>query len=94
VCSVVLSTGAERKIGRCSTCPATYDEELFEALRSWRGEQASAQKVPAYCVFTDATLTAIAEERPGDAPALLKIPGVGRTKLDRYGDEVLALCSP
>ena len=94
VCNVVLSTGAERKIGRCSTCPATYDEELFEALRSWRGEQASAQKVPAYCVFTDATLTAIAEERPGDAPALLKIPGVGRTKLDRYGDEVLALCSP
>ncbi len=46
---------------------------------------------PAYCVFTDATLTAIAEQRPGDVAALVRIPGIGQAKLDKYGEEVLAL---
>lgn len=91
-CDAVLSTGAERKLGRCLDCPSSYDEELFERLRGWRSEQASAQKVPAYVVFTDATLTAIAEVRPREATDLLKVPGVGRTKLEKYGAEVLALC--
>jgi DNA helicase-2/ATP-dependent DNA helicase PcrA len=92
-CGRALSSAAERKIGRCDDCPATYDEALFERLRSWRSEQANAQKVPAYVVFTDATLTAIAEIRPRDQRELLKIPGLGRTKLDRYGDDVLGLLS-
>lgn len=92
-CGRPLSEAAERKIGRCDNCPATYDEALFERLRGWRSEQATAQKVPAYVVFTDATLTAIAEIRPSDPQELLKIPGLGRAKLDRYGDEVLALLS-
>ncbi|MGH3423743.1 MAG: HRDC domain-containing protein, partial [Nocardioidaceae bacterium] len=91
-CNAVLSTGAERKLGRCADCPSTYDEELFEALRSWRSERASEQKVPAYVVFTDATLTAIAEARPTDDTGLLRIPGIGRAKLDKYGEDVLALC--
>jgi DNA helicase-2/ATP-dependent DNA helicase PcrA len=90
-CGRALSTAAERKIGRCQDCPATYDEALFERLRAWRTDQASAQKVPAYVVFTDATLTAIAETRPSDQRELLKIPGLGKAKLDRYGDDVLAL---
>jgi DNA helicase-2/ATP-dependent DNA helicase PcrA len=92
-CGRPLGSAAERKIGRCDDCPATYDEELFERLRAWRSEQATAQKVPAYVVFTDATLTAIAESKPGDARELLKIPGLGKTKLDRYGEDVLALLS-
>ena len=91
-CNTVLSTVAERKLGRCADCPATYDEALYERLRAWRSEQATAQKVPAYVVFTDATLTAIAEVRPREATELLKVPGVGRTKLEKYGVEVLALC--
>jgi DNA helicase-2/ATP-dependent DNA helicase PcrA len=44
-------------------------------------------------VFTDATLQLIAEHKPGDEQALLRISGVGRSKLDKYGDEVLALIS-
>ncbi|MGH1562126.1 ATP-dependent DNA helicase UvrD2 [Mumia sp. DW29H23] len=91
-CDAVLTTGAERKLGRCLDCPSTYDEELFERLRGWRSEQATAQKVPAYVVFTDATLTAIAEAKPREATDLLKVPGVGRAKLEKYGAEVLALC--
>jgi DNA helicase-2/ATP-dependent DNA helicase PcrA len=87
-----LSTAADRKIGRCGDCPSSVDEMLFDRLRAWRLERAQEQKVPAYVVFTDATLTAIAESKPGDEQALAKIPGVGRTKLDRYGGDVLQLC--
>jgi DNA helicase-2/ATP-dependent DNA helicase PcrA len=87
----VLSSGAERKIGRCEDCPAGYDEELFERLREWRVERAAAEKVPAYVVFTDLTLQAIAETKPADEQGLLSINGVGRTKLDKYGAEVLEL---
>ena len=90
-CGKPLSTTAERKIGRCEDCPATYDEELFERLREWRVERAAEEKVPAYVVFTDLTLQAIAEARPADPRALLRINGIGATKLAKYGDEVLAL---
>jgi DNA helicase-2/ATP-dependent DNA helicase PcrA len=82
-----------RKLGRCEDCPSAYDEDLFERLREWRAEQAREASVPAYVVFTDATLTALAEVRPTTEPALLGISGIGRTKLERYGADVLALCA-
>jgi len=91
-CDRPLTTAVERKIGRCDACPSTYDEELYERLRSWRTEQATAQSLPAYCVFTDATLTAIAETLPSDPAALMKVPGVGKVKLDKYGADVIAIC--
>ena len=53
--------------------------------------QAKQQKLPAYCVFTDATLTAIGESLPATPAALTKIAGVGKAKADRYGGEVLEL---
>jgi DNA helicase-2/ATP-dependent DNA helicase PcrA len=92
VCSRPLADTVARKLGRCTDCPSTYDEELFHRLRVWRGEQAAAEKVPAYCVFTDATLTAIAETAPGDAAALVKLPGIGKVKLDKYAAQVLRIC--
>jgi DNA helicase-2/ATP-dependent DNA helicase PcrA len=91
VCSGALATAAERKVGRCSTCPPTYDEATFERLRAWRSTTAAEAKVPAYVVFTDATLVAIAETRPADLTSLAKIAGVGPAKLDRYGGAVLEL---
>jgi DNA helicase-2/ATP-dependent DNA helicase PcrA len=91
VCKRPLAVGAERKRGRCDDCPATYDEELYEKLRAWRTEQAGEAKVPAYVVFTDATLQAIAETKPADPVALATVPGVGPAKLERYADQVLAL---
>jgi len=90
-CGQPLRGGAQVKVGRCDNCPPTYDEALFERLREWRRGRAGEQKVPAYCVLTDATLTAIAEERPHDTAGLARIPGVGRVKLDRYGDDLLEL---
>jgi DNA helicase-2/ATP-dependent DNA helicase PcrA len=92
-CGKPVSTPAEKKLGRCSDCPASYDEALFERLRDWRRSRATDDEVPAYVVFTDATLQLIAEHKPGDEQALLRISGVGRSKLDKYGDEVLALIS-
>jgi DNA helicase-2/ATP-dependent DNA helicase PcrA len=91
VCGSTITAATERKIGRCSSCPPTYDEGLFERLRQWRSEAASEAKVPAYVVFTDATLVAMAETLPRDAAALARVPGVGPTKLERYGPQVLAL---
>lgn len=91
VCGRSLIEAVERKLGRCVDCPSDLDEALFERLREWRSNRAREQSLPTYCVFTDATLTAIAEARPADRGALAGIPGVGATKLDRYADEVLAL---
>ncbi|MDP9824115.1 DNA helicase-2/ATP-dependent DNA helicase PcrA [Nocardioides massiliensis] len=90
-CGISLTTTAERKVGRCENCPATYDEALFERLREWRVERATTDKVPAFVVFTDLTLQAIAEQKPADERALLAISGVGRSKIDKYADEVLAI---
>jgi DNA helicase-2/ATP-dependent DNA helicase PcrA len=92
-CDRPLHTATERKLGRCADCPASYDERIFAALKSWRSEQAREQRVPAYCVFTDATLVAIAEARPTDRAALASIPGVGAAKLERYAEPVLAICA-
>ncbi|QNN51771.1 ATP-dependent DNA helicase UvrD2 [Nocardioides mesophilus] len=90
-CGRPLGSTAERKVGRCEDCPAAYDEELFERLRAWRVERATQEKVPAYVVFTDLTLQAIAETRPTDTAGLLRVNGVGQAKLTKYGDDVLAL---
>ena len=62
---------------------------LFDRLREWRKRRAQADGVPAYVVFHDATLAAIAEERPASRAALAVISGVGPAKLERYADEVL-----
>ncbi|MFZ4407427.1 MAG: DNA helicase RecQ [Paracraurococcus sp.] len=69
--------------------PAMAGDALFEALRAWRKREAEAQGVPAYVIFHNETLAAIAAGRPGDAEDLAMIPGVGRSKLERYADEVL-----
>ncbi|RIQ26064.1 HRDC domain-containing protein, partial [Jiangella rhizosphaerae] len=92
VCGAPLVDAVDRKLGRCGSCPSSMDDALFEKLRAWRLERSQEQKVPAYVVFTDATLIAIAESTPVNETQLSAIPGVGRTKLDRYGAEVLQLC--
>ncbi|WP_312180876.1 ATP-dependent DNA helicase UvrD2 [Arthrobacter sp.] len=91
VCGTLLGSGAERKMGRCNDCPATYDEVTFEALREWRRETASEAGVPAFVVFTDATLVAIAEDKPPTLNRLATLAGVGPSKLERYGEAVLAV---
>ena len=60
-------------------------------LREWRRQEASDQKLPAYCVFTDATLIAIAEARPRSLRDLIKVQGLGHAKADKYGEHLLAI---
>lgn len=91
ICGATLLAGADRKLGRCPTCPSDIDEELYERLREWRQRVAGTQKVPAYVVFTDATLTALAERKPGRTEELVAIAGIGPRKVGLYGDTVLAL---
>ena len=91
VCDAALLGAVATKLGRCQNCPADIDEALLAKLRDWRAKRARALKVPAYVVFTDATLTAIAEQRPTDAAALVGIAGIGASKLEKFGSEVLTL---
>ena len=62
----------------------------FEALRAWRLERARADDVPAYVVFHNSTLEEIASRKPRSLAELGAVPGVGPSKLERYGEDVLA----
>lgn len=88
--------------GRAATKPAKqrgYDDidlegedlVVFEELRKWRAETAKRQGGPAFTVFNDATLKATAKARPDSLRAFSKIKGVGPTKLDNYGDDILEI---
>lgn len=66
------------------------DEALREGLREWRRQRASADAVPAYVVFSDATLDDIVARRPATSDDLLRCKGIGPAKLERFGDELLA----
>ncbi|MFK4117757.1 ATP-dependent DNA helicase UvrD2 [Streptomyces longwoodensis] len=93
VCGRTLTDAGELKLLRCEDCPSDMDEGLYERLRSWRAVQARRSGQPAFCVFTDKTLMAIAETVPEEPGELARIPGVGVRKLNRYGTDVLALCA-
>ena len=78
---------------RIRTTPETADADpiLLEKLREWRAEQAREQAVPAYVIFHDRTLAAIAAVRPADLDELAGIPGIGTKKLERYGQRLIEL---
>ncbi len=91
ICGASLMAAVERKLGRHEGCPSDRDEALYDALREWRADRAKELKQPAYCVFTDATLAAIAEQKPTTVAGLVAIPGIGQSKLDKFGKDVLSL---
>jgi DNA helicase-2/ATP-dependent DNA helicase PcrA len=67
------------------------DPGLLEALKTWRASAARAAKVPAYVIFHDTTLAAVAEAKPSSPQELLALPGLGPVKVARYGDALLAV---
>jgi DNA helicase II / ATP-dependent DNA helicase PcrA len=81
------------ELGLSAKRESPADGPMYAALRSWRRERAQADDVPAYVVFHNTTLAAIAEHAPTSLGELAHVPGVGPTKLERYGDEVLAVLS-
>ncbi|WP_223692427.1 DNA helicase RecQ [Leifsonia poae] len=70
---------------------APADQPLFEALRAWRAEAARTQGVPAYIVFGDATLKAVAAARPASLADLDGITGIGAKKREAYGEALLGV---
>jgi ATP-dependent DNA helicase RecQ len=89
--STTRSGRPRRRRGGVPLDVATGDTALFEALRTWRREEAARQGVPPYVIFHDSTLADIAKDRPATPAALGRIGGVGQGKLDRYGAAVLSL---
>jgi DNA helicase-2/ATP-dependent DNA helicase PcrA len=67
------------------------DAALVDALRRWRRERAQADAVPAYVVAHDTMLSEIADARPRTLPALRRVRGMGPAKLEKYGEEILAI---
>jgi len=79
-------------VGRADASRARQpDSPLAERLRAWRRERATADGVPAYVVFNDRTLATLAERRPRSRGELLAVEGIGPSKLDRYGEDLLRL---
>ena len=90
--SLPAESVAARRSG-ASAAGGDANPELMEILRRWRRETAEAHGVPAYVVFHDSTLAALAAARPETVQQLLQVPGVGPSKLQRYGEELLQVLS-
>jgi DNA helicase-2/ATP-dependent DNA helicase PcrA len=86
-------TPAQAKARAKVSIPAG-DGPLFDRLKEWRRGRAKADGVPAYVVFPDRALAAIADARPRDRADMSAISGVGAKKLDLYADEVLQIVHP
>ncbi len=82
-----------RAMLRSKAPAASANPELFAALKQWRLNIARAHDIPAFTIFNDRTLNAIAAEQPATRAALLAVNGVGPAKLEHYGDQILALIS-
>lgn len=67
------------------------DREVYERLRKWRAETARQIDKPAFTILSDVTLVAMAQNRPADAGALIKLPGIGPVKLEKYGPAILRI---
>ncbi|WP_426957270.1 DNA helicase RecQ [Muricoccus radiodurans] len=90
--AAAMEAAKPRKRQRSSFQPPAAsggDTAAFDVLRAWRKEEATRQSVPAYVIFPDRTLADIAAQRPRTLDDLAMIHGVGASKLDRYGLDVL-----
>ncbi|QFS90790.1 ATP-dependent DNA helicase UvrD2 [Mycobacterium sp. THAF192] len=91
ICNEPLTSPPAIMLRRCESCPSDIDEHLLAELKDWRLRISKEMSVPAYVVFTDNTLTSIAESMPTDDAALVAIPGIGARKLEQFGPDVLAM---
>jgi DNA topoisomerase-3 len=88
------AAGKGRQLGsavatpKVKSSPAGADTRVEEALRAWRLTEARRRSVPAFRIFTDQALRAIAEMRPASAVELLAIPGIGISTVEKYGRQI------
>lgn len=69
-----------------SETSADENEDLYELLRQKRNEMATAENVPAYVIFSNATLRDMSRKKPTSKEELLSVSGIGQVKMERYGD--------
>ncbi|HUE95381.1 MAG TPA: HRDC domain-containing protein, partial [Longimicrobiaceae bacterium] len=81
--------GARGRAVPAAPPPGPVDPSLLGRLKQVRTRLAREEKVPAYCVFSDAILSEIAARKPNTAAELLDIKGVGPAKIDKYGASFL-----
>ena len=89
VCKQTLHTPGDKVLGRHATCESAGNEELFTQLRGWRARIAREEQVPAYIIFSDATLQAVSEALPQTVDELYAISGIGRKKAQLFGQDLL-----
>jgi ATP-dependent DNA helicase RecQ len=85
-----MLSSAQAALPRPPSGIAGADERLFEALRALRKKLADERDVPAYVIFSDATLRAMSATRPADRREMRAVPGVGEKKLADFGEIFLA----
>lgn len=81
----------QRKMAAKAKATLAVDDDLFQQLRNLRRELAEASGVPPYVIFSDQTLKQLAAEKPQDRLGMLSIKGIGEHKLDKYGNQFLAV---
>jgi DNA helicase II / ATP-dependent DNA helicase PcrA len=86
-----VRAGRGSPIGVATASLVAADDPLLVALKAWRTTTARAANVPAYVVFADATLEAVAHKKPKNRKALLALPGLGPVKAERYGETLLSM---
>jgi DNA helicase-2/ATP-dependent DNA helicase PcrA len=91
---VAPTTPRKRTVEKAALPTPTGDlAKLVDALKAWRRQRAQADSVPAYIVLSDTHLAGIATQAPQTLDDLARCPGIGPTKLERYGDEIIAVVS-
>jgi superfamily II DNA helicase RecQ len=86
-------TGAKAPaVRKMKPTPAVTASPVEEALRSWRLLEARRRGVPAFRIFSDQTLRAIAQRRPAKAAELIAIPGIGASAVEKYGRHIYRIC--
>ena len=88
---VVAAAGARDAHPASTKVDPADRSPLSNALRAWRTARARADSVAPFIVFHDSTIEAIAARRPRSIAELRRVPGVGPTKLDRYGEEIIGV---
>ena len=87
-------SGSRSAVAKAPVELDTSAQRRYEALREWRAEVAKSHNLPAYVIFHDATLAAIAQRAPESLDDLQGISGIGARKLEAYGEDVLRVVAP
>jgi DNA helicase-2/ATP-dependent DNA helicase PcrA len=84
-------SGSSSRSARAATADPAERSPLSDALRAWRTARAREDQVAPFIVFHDSTIEAIAERQPRSMAELRRVPGIGPTKLERYGEEIIGV---